>query len=124
MLPLILEQTEDSPEVILDKKGNQFLFSGKSIPEDVHKLYDPIINWIKDYTEEPNDETIVMFKMTYFNTASTKSLFDVIAAFKKIAKDGKMLIINWHFPEEDDDMLEAGEGLSTLVRLPFNLIKY
>lgn len=124
MLPLILEQTQDTPEVVLDKQGNKFSFSGNSIPEDVRKYYQPVIDWVDAYVKDPNEETVVNFKMSYFNTASTKSIFDVIATFKELAKNKKMLIINWYFPEEDDDMLEAGEGLSTLVRLPFNLIKY
>jgi len=124
MLPLILEKTQDTPEIILDKTGNKFDFSGTSIPENTKKFFQPVFDWIEAYTAEPNNETVVNFKMVYFNTSSTKSLLDIMIQFKELAKNGKMLIINWHFSAEDDDMLEAGEGFSKMVRFPFNFIKY
>ena len=163
MLPLILDKTQDTPEVILDKTGAEFIFSGNSIPENTKKFFQPVINWIESYIKKleypvmsaifeqlkarnydqaekiiivvevivnlfdnknPNEETVVNFKMTYFNTSSTKSILDIMIQFKQLAKNGKMLIINWYFAEQDEDMLEAGEGFSKMVRFPFNYIKY
>lgn len=124
MLPLILEKTQDTPEIILNPAGNQFSFSGNSIPENTKAFYQPVFDWIEKYLENPNTETVVNFKMVYFNTASTKSIFDIMIQFKELAKKGNMLIINWHFAHEDEDMLEAGEGFSKMLRFPFNFIKY
>ncbi|MBI9068698.1 MAG: DUF1987 domain-containing protein [Salinivirgaceae bacterium] len=124
MLPLIIDQTSDTAEVILDKNQGTFEFSGTSMPDNTKKFFEPIISWIASYIESPNEETIVNFKMKYFNTSSTKSLLDIMIQFKEIAKNGKMLIINWHFPSDDEDMLEAGQGFSKMVRFPFNYIKY
>jgi hypothetical protein len=124
MLPLILEKTQDTPEIILNPTGNQFSFSGNSIPENTKAFYQPVFDWIEKYLENPNTETVVNFKMVYFNTASTKSIFDIMIQFKILAKKGNMLIVNWHFANEDEDMLEAGEGFSKMLRFPFNYIKY
>ncbi|MBI9068700.1 MAG: DUF1987 family protein [Salinivirgaceae bacterium] len=44
--------------------------------------------------------------------------------FKEIAKNGKMLFTNWHFPTDDEDMLKAGQEFSKMVSLQFNYIKY
>ena len=123
MLPLVLDKTQDTPEVILDKKGNKFFFSGISIPENTKKFYEPIFDWIEKYIEDPNEETLLNFNMNYFNTSSTKSILDIMIQFKNLAKNGKMLIINWYFPEDDEDMYEAGLGFSKMVRFPFNFIK-
>ncbi len=124
MLPLILDKTQDTPEIILSKTEKRFDFSGTSIPENTKKFYQPVFDWVENYTKSPNDETVVNFKMIYFNTSSTKSLLDIMIEFKQLAKTGKMLIINWHFSADDEDMLEAGEGFSKMVRFPFNYIKY
>ncbi len=124
MKPLVLDKTQDTPEVILDKTGNQFSFSGTSIPENTIKFFQPIFNWIEEYIKNPNKETIVTFKMKYFNTSSTKSILDIMILFKEIAKKNEMLIINWYFHEDDEDMFEAGEGFSKMVRFKFNFIKY
>ena len=123
MLPLILDKTQDTPEVILDKMGNKFDFSGTSIPENTKKFFQPIFDWIDVYIDNPNNETVVNFNMVYFNTSSTKSILDIMIRFKEIAKNNKMLIINWYFPEDDEDMYEAGVGFSNMVRFPFNYIK-
>lgn len=124
MLPLIIDKTQDTPEVILNPNENHFWFTGKSIPENTKKFYDPVFQWIENYVNTPNEETIVNFKMIYFNTSSTKSLLDIMILFKELAKNEKSLIINWYFPEEDEDMYEAGIGFSKMVRFPFNFIKY
>lgn len=124
MTPIIIDKTQDTPEVILDKNANEFKFEGTSIPEDSRKFYSPIFDWLDEYIEQPNKETIVTFKMEYFNTSSTKSLLDIMLKFRELAKNGKMLIINWYFHADDEDMYEAGVGFSNLVKLPFNYIKY
>lgn len=124
MLPLILDSTQDTPEVLLDKNQHQFDFSGTSIPENTKKFYQPIFDWLENYIQNPNDETVVNFKMKYFNTSSTKSILDIMIQFKELAKNNKMLIINWHFSADDEDMLDAGEGFSKMVRFKFNYIKY
>ncbi len=123
MLPLILDKTQDTPEIILDKTGGRFEFSGNSIPENTKKFFEQVFDWLENYIADPNEETIVNFKMVYFNTSSTKSLLDIMIQFKELAKKNKMLIINWYFSADDEDMLEAGEGFSKMVRFPFNYIK-
>jgi len=124
MSPLIVDKTKDTPGIILDKSSGQFLFSGISIPENARKFFEPIFSWIQEYIDNPNNETVVIFKMKYFNTASTKSLLDIMVEFKELAKRGNMLIINWYFPKEDEDMYEAGVGFSKMIRFPFNYIEY
>ena len=124
MLPLVLDKSEDTPGVILNKLENQFEFHGTSIPENTKKFYEPIFEWLKEYQKNPNNETVVNFKMTYFNTSSTKSILDIMIEFKELAKKGNMLIINWYFSSDDEDMYEAGVGFSKMVRFPFNYIKY
>ncbi|MFA6400763.1 MAG: DUF1987 domain-containing protein [Salinivirgaceae bacterium] len=124
MLPLIIDATQDTPQVILDNQQNQYWFKGTSIPENTKKFYEPIFAWIAEYVNQPNKETIINFKMKYFNTSSTKSLLDIMDSFKELARQGNPLIINWYFHEEDEDMYEAGVGFSKMVRFPFNYLKY
>ncbi len=121
--PLIIDPSKDTPQVIFDKLTGEFLISGTSIPENTKKFFEPVFIWIQKYINDPNNETILNFKMDYFNTSSTKVLLDIMIEFKTLVKNKKMLIINWYFNADDDDMLEAGEGFSKMVRYPFNFIK-
>jgi hypothetical protein len=123
MKQLILDKTQDTPEVVLNKEDGVFNFSGISIPENTKDFYTPIFNWIDEYVKNPNEETIVNFNMVYFNTSSTKSILDILLKFRTVVKNNKMLIINWYFQEEDEDMYDAGVGFSKMTHVNFNYIK-
>ncbi len=115
-----LEGTEDTPKIILDKSNGIFEISGRSLPEDSSEFYQPVLDWIKEYSENPLPETIFVFKLEYFNTASSKLILDVLTALEEIpgAK------IHWYFYEDDEDMEEAGEEFSELVDLDFEFKPY
>lgn len=121
---IIIEATRDTPGVILDPENNKFEMNGKSLPEDVGSFYDPILAWIEEYAENPNEETIFEMKMNYFNTASSKMLLDILFALEEMAEDGKNIKIHWHFKENDEDMKEAGEEYEEIVEIPFEHFSY
>ena len=112
---LNLEGAEDTPKIILDKKNGIFEISGRSLPEDSAEFYRPVLEWIKAYAGEPHAVTEFVFKLEYFNTASSKLILDVLSALEDI-KGTKIL---WYFHEDDEDMEEAGEEFSELVEIPF-----
>jgi len=119
-----LTGTDDSPEVILDKKTNEFKFLGKSLPEDVKQFYTPIHDWIDQYVTDPNDETVIEFNMEYFNSASSKQILDILEKFAVLAENGKKVTVKWHYMEDDEDMEDAGESYADIVDIPFELISY
>jgi len=116
--------TDDTPSVILDKKANVFEFTGRSMPEDSGLFYEPILEWMDDYSKNPNPETIISFKLIYFNTASSKLILDILTKLEEIHEKGNPVIIKWYYPEDDEDMQEAGEEYSDILDLPFEHISY
>ena len=117
---LNLEGTEDTPKIILDKGNGIFEISGRSLPEDSAEFYQPVLDWIEAYSADPNSSTEFMFKLEYFNTASSKLILDVLSALEDI--DGMTIV--WYFHEDDEDMEEAGEEFSELVDVEFELRPY
>ncbi len=117
-----IKGTEDTPGVVLDKVNGIFELSGRSLPEDVNQFYEPILNWIERYAAEANDETIFNFKLEYFNTASSKVILDILLKFEEIFEKGKSIRIKWHYHEEEEDMLEAGEEYADIVEIPFEYV--
>jgi hypothetical protein len=122
MNPLIIESSTETPEIILDKKTNTFVFKGKSLPENPIYFYKPVIKWLEDYINDPNPQTQVNFIMDYFNTSSSKIILDILKRFELIKKSGHDVVINWKFKDDDEDMLEAGEIYAERVNVDFNLI--
>ncbi|MDX2443861.1 MAG: DUF1987 domain-containing protein [Bacteroidales bacterium] len=131
MNKLIIEQTSNSPKVILDPENRKFEISGESRPENVNELYMPILEWFDTFDRELStdkyldnkDQLEFNFNFEYFNSISAKFILDI---FKKIGKlrtkeDG--ILVKWHYEKDDEDMLEVGKEMSRLVRFPFDYIR-
>lgn len=119
-----IQGTEDTPKIILDADSDFFEISGRSLPEDVTSFYEPVINWLDEYAENPNDKTVFNFKLVYFNTASSKLILDILMKLEEIHENGNEILIKWHFPEDDEDMEEAGEEYADIVDVPFEQVSY
>ena len=119
-----IQGTDDTPTVILDKENNIFEISGRSLPEDVVVFYKPILEWLDVYKNDPLDLTVFNFKLEYFNTASSKLLLDVLLKLEDINNDGHEVLVKWHYPDDDEDMEEAGEEYSDIVDVPFEQVPY
>ncbi len=113
---------EDSPGVLLDKENETFWLTGDSYPENILSVYDPILEWIDGYVQQPNPTTVFNFKMDYFNTASAKSILDILTRLESIHHSGNDVLIKWHYKENDEEMLDGGEGYAELVDIPFEFI--
>ena len=119
-----LKGTDDTPTIILDKDNGIFEISGRSLPEDVTTFYEPVLNWLEDYKDEANDKTVFAFKLVYFNTASSKLILDILMKLEEMHENGKEVLIKWFFPDDDEDMEEAGEEYADIVDVPFEQVSY
>lgn len=124
METLIIEATDETPKIILDPSNDVFVFNGRSLPEDVVSFYSPVLNWLNEYAASPQSQTIMEFKMEYFNTASSKIFLDILLKLEEIHSNGNTLIIRWYFKENDPDMKEAGEEYAEIVEVPFEHLSY
>lgn len=115
-----LEGTEDTPKILLDKNNGIFEISGRSLPEDSAEFYNPVIEWLEEYKSNPNGSTDFIFKLEYFNTASSKLILDLLSQLEDIPG----ATIHWYYHEDDEDMQEAGEEFSELVEVPFEFNTY
>ena len=116
--------TDDTPSVILDAENEIYEISGRSLPEDVTAFYEPILEWLDEYAESTSSKTVFNFKLVYFNTASSKLLPDILLKLEEMYEAGKDILIKWHFPDDDEDMEEAGEEYADIVEVPFEQVPY
>ena len=87
-------------------------------------FYEPILSWIDEYAAAPNAETVFNFKLEYFNTASSKVILDILLKFEDIYEKGNKIVVKWHYREDEEDMLEAGEEYADIVEIPFEYVIY
>ena len=124
MNPIIISATEDTPGIRLDATNDVFEISGRSLPEDVVKFYKPILDWLDEYANAPNENTDFNFKLSYFNTASSKIILDILMKLEGMHDNGKNITIKWHYPSDDEDMMEAGEEYADIVSIPIEMVEY
>ena len=120
----ILTLTNNTPEVILDPKGT-IKFSGRLIHENAEDFFNPIEEWINEYFKNPAEITSVEISLEYMNSAGTKFLLDIIRKITHVhlKKNKKKFIINWHYSEEDEDILDKGRLFSSNLGIPINFIR-
>lgn len=129
MKELLIKATEYTPEIDFNKDTCIFSVSGMSRPENVRVFYDPMLTWFKEFVDETINnkskrKVVANFKMTYFNSASAKKIWDFLSLLEKIDRAGIDLDINWYYEEDDETILEGGEELSGAIELKFNFIEY
>lgn len=117
--PINLTGTVKTPKIVLDIEKEVFEFSGKSVPEDAAKFYEPVLAWIDAFVQDqPLQKSIVTFRLGYFNTTTSKIILGIVQKLAKIKKD---VIIKWYYAEEDEEMQEYGEVLEEITRLKFEM---
>lgn len=115
-----IKPTETTPEVKFNPSTGKFEIKGRSITENASEFYNPLIDWVKSYIENPAGSTTVDVYFDYLNTSSSKSLMHLFNILGTIP--GKEVSINWLHKKDDEAMKEAGEDFNTIVNLPFNIV--
>ena len=124
MNPKIIAASKTTPLVKLDPVSGVFEISGFSRPENVVNFYQPIIEWLSEYAQTPVELTVFDFNFTYFNTASSKAIYDIMMILREIHNAGKKVNIIWNYPSDDNDMEDAGAEFADIIEFPIKMIKY
>ena len=122
LLPLVIEETPKTPHIDLNNISGDLIFSGKSIPENAAKVYEPVLQWAMNYIQDPRPTTNVRFHVDYFNTASSIWFTKVLKALTKISQPDYVLIVHVYIAIEDfdelremDDIKEAFTPISDIL---------
>lgn len=122
MKTLRLEKTKSSPEVVLDPAGIIKL-RGRSILENSAEFFEPVMEWIDSYVQNPADLTCVDVELEYFNSATAKFLITLIQGVSRVSLKNRRYKVNWYYEEGDEDILERGEYISSVLESDFSFIK-
>lgn len=112
------------PEVKLDASTGNCEISGESYLEDTDEFYNNIINWLETYIKEVNSALVFNFKLTYFNTSSSRSILNVLRVLKKYQDDGGDVTVNWYYPEDDESIAEEAEDYMKDTGLEIQMFEF
>ncbi len=118
---LHIQPTDDLPGIILDPKNGEFRIWGRVIPEDGNKFFKPILEWVEEYVENPNPETVFYIKLDYYNSSTARMLSKLIMILEHIQEVNKKIKVVWEYSKDDEVMYERGDELKSISYLPFEL---
>jgi hypothetical protein len=121
-LSLTIEPTKVTPFVQLDASRGILDFKGRSSPSASLEFYYPIMSNIDRVFTEGLNALTANFAFEYFNTSSSKCLFDILKRLAHFQQNGMKVEVNWYYEEEDEDMRETGEDYEDVLGLTFNYI--
>ena len=110
---LYIAPTPSTPEVDFKFDAHALSLRGESYPENAAAFYGGIIGRLKDYLAQLDGGSVeVSIALAYFNSSSTKMLFNLIEALNAAVEAGNQVTLHWYHDEEDDTILEFGQELS------------
>lgn len=130
MKALDIQSTSHSPQISFDPGSKKFEIKGESRPENASNFYKPILEWVKDIeTAFENNEIQVDgplefdFCFDYFNSTSAKFILDFCKKLGQVHSKGLEMKVRWIYEEDDEDMLEVGEEMARMAKMPFEYVE-
>jgi hypothetical protein len=124
MKPLEIQAGRSTPGIKFIPGDNILSIMGSSLPENVHIFYKPVIDWINElnplsFSDKP---LRIIFKLMYYNSGTIRCLAEILRAVKDLHEKGLNYSIEWHYDADDDIIREAGEELSEILEMEFDMI--
>jgi hypothetical protein len=108
---LYIAATADSPEVDFRFSTNSLSLKGESYPENAAAFYDEIIARTRAFLANGSGPVTIDVALAYFNSSSTKMLFNLFDTLNEAAERGTKIVLNWYHDSEDDTIQEFGQEL-------------
>ena len=109
----IVQDEYDKPFVNFQVQTGKCELSGESFPSKAAEYYDILMSWIDQYIKEVNGPIYFDFKLTYFNTSSSKRLLHLMMRLREYAEEGGQVKARWIYHPDDIDLEED-------IRKPFS----
>ncbi len=115
-------QTDNTPGILLKPEG--FIrIDGRGLIGHNYETSEKILNWIHEYLKDPAELTVVIIAVEYLNSASAKILVSILQKISEVVQQKKQFFVHWCYEDEDEDILERGEYISTTLNIPIDFIR-
>ena len=113
--------TNKTPEILLNPKGI-IKIKGRAIDESRTRFSDQVMIWLDTYLLNPAKSTEVIIALEYLNSYNSIILASILKKLSQVTQQSKKLVIKWYIEEDDDDLLERGEYISSAFSIPIEFI--
>lgn len=113
--------TNKTPDILLNPEGT-IKIRGRAIDESRTKFSDQIMSWIDAYLLNPAKSTEVTIALEYLNSFNSIIIASFLKKLLQVNKQSKNLVIKWYVEDDDDDLRERGEYISSTFNIPIDFI--
>ena len=124
MEKLFIKPSFKSPKIIFDPDNQFYEISGRSLPEDVTEIYEPVLEWIDTYFPVLDHKMELIFRIDYLNSASAKMISMLLNKMESYFQAGIKILIIWYYDPDDEDFIFEIENFSSFTKIPFKLIPF
>jgi len=101
------EPTDKTPQVDFNYITGELILAGRSIPENATEIYEPLYNWVNEYSKNARQTTNLRLNLEYFNTASSIWLAKIVKSLSRIEDPESILFIHLYFGIEEFDNMDV-----------------
>ncbi|WP_417642052.1 DUF1987 domain-containing protein [Enterobacter kobei] len=109
---IVLAATPATPDVNFDFAARRLVLKGESWPENAAAFYRPLLQAVESWLEEQPAGSAPLqlhVALSYFNSSSTKLLFEFFELLNGFALLGKVCELHWYYDADDDISEEFGQ---------------
>jgi len=117
----IIEATDRSPSVVLDRQDGILRIEGRSYPEEGMDFYDPIIVRFKSIQDSETPIKTVHIRLEYYNSSTTKAFAELLTLLGKAKANNHEVKVIWEYEEDDDGIQEDIDMFLDTFDLPFDI---
>jgi hypothetical protein len=119
--PVHILPSGNTPEVILNPDG-KLRVTGRAIDESKTKFTEQMVSWVDSYLLDPADNTEIIIALEYMNSFNAIFISSVLRKLAQVNLQFKKLSVKWYIEEDDDDLLERAEHISSAFNIPVDFI--
>lgn len=119
---MIINKTDQTPEVIFDVNSNLISIHGICVPENSKEFFTKTYPILEEYKKLTKKVTLDIF-LDYFNTSAAKEILTLLMKINNQKEHFSEPKFVWRYRKEDDDMLECGEVFEDILGVKFEFIE-
>jgi len=112
---IVLAATPATPEVNFDFAARRLVLKGESWPENAAAFFRPLLLAVETWLADQPAHTAPLqlhVALSYFNSSSTKLLFEFFELLNGFALRGTACELHWYYDADDDISEEFGQEVS------------
>lgn len=110
------------PEINFNVDSGMCSIEGESFMENAKEFYKPVNEWLIEFNKEnPKTKITLKIELSYYNTSSSKAIFELFYLLQKFQEKGADVEIYWFYNLDDKEMEEDIMDLQLETGIDINI---